>query len=111
LKTFSSAGAETLRGYTIDRFVGRNMVVFNAELRRRFRKELQGVLFLDIGDAFGGPNSLDLRAPVPTRRSTPRLRVGYGFGVRFITPFGPLRFDFGFGEEGSRTHFSVGAAF
>jgi outer membrane protein insertion porin family len=110
-ENFFVGGAETLRGYTIDRFVGRNMVVFNAELRRRFRKELHGVLFLDIGDAFGGPNSLDLRAPVPTRRNTPRLRVGYGFGVRFITPFGPLRFDFGFGEEGSRTHFSVGAAF
>jgi outer membrane protein insertion porin family len=110
-ENFFVGGAETLRGYTIDRFVGRNMVVFNAELRRRFRKELQGVLFLDIGDAFGGPNSLDLRAPVPARRSTPRLKVGYGFGVRFITPFGPLRFDFGFGEEGSRTHFSVGAAF
>ncbi|MFA0750910.1 MAG: hypothetical protein SLRJCFUN_001313 [Candidatus Fervidibacter sp.] len=110
-ENFFVGGAETLRGYTIDRFVGRHMVVFNAELRRRFRKELQGVLFLDIGDAFGGPNSLDLRAPVPVRRSTPRLKVGYGFGVRFITPFGPLRFDFGFGEEGSRTHFSVGAAF
>lgn len=110
-ENFFVGGAETLRGYTIDRFVGRNMVVFNAELRQRFRKELQGVLFLDIGDAFGGPNSLDLRAPVPARRSTPRLKVGYGFGVRFITPFGPLRFDFGFGEEGSRTHFSVGAAF
>lgn len=110
-ENFFVGGAETLRGYTIDRFVGRHMVVFNAELRRRFRRELQGVLFLDIGDAFGGPNSLDLRATTPTQRNTPRLKVGYGVGVRFITPFGPLRFDFGFGEEGRRTHFSVGAAF
>lgn len=110
-ENFFVGGAETLRGYTIDRFVGRHMIVFNMELRRRFRRELQGVLFLDIGDAFGGPNSLDLRATTPTRRNTLRLKVGYGFGVRFITPFGPLRFDFGFGEEGRRTHFSVGAAF
>ncbi|MFA0746205.1 MAG: hypothetical protein EORIYHIE_000074 [Candidatus Fervidibacter sp.] len=113
-ENFFVGGAETLRGYTIDRFVGRNMVVFNAELRRRFRKELQGVLFLDIGDAFGGPNSLDLKAAqagTPKRRDALRLKVGYGFGVRFVTPFGLLRFDFGFGEEGSRTHFSVGSSF
>lgn len=113
-ENFFVGGAETLRGYTIDRFVGRNMVVFNAELRRRFRKELQGVLFVDIGDAFGGPNSLDLKAAQagePKRRDALRLKVGYGFGVRFVTPFGLLRFDFGFGEEGQRTHFSVGSAF
>lgn len=113
-ENFFVGGAETLRGYTIDRFVGRNMVVFNAELRRRFRKELQGVLFVDIGDAFGGPSSLDLKAAQagePKRRDALRLKVGYGFGVRFVTPFGLLRFDFGFGEEGQRTHFSVGSAF
>ncbi len=110
-ENFFVGGAETLRGYTIDRFVGRHMLVFNMELRRRIRKELQGVLFIDIGDAFGGPNSLDLKAGQPSRRNNIRLKVGYGFGVRFITPFGPLRFDFGFGEEGQRTHFSVGAAF
>jgi len=70
-ENFFVGGAETLRGYTIDRFVGRNMVVFNAELRRRFRKELQGVLFLDIGDAFGGPNSLDLKAAQAGDAQTP----------------------------------------
>ncbi len=113
-ENFFVGGAETLRGYTVDRFVGRHMIVFNAELRRRFRRELQGVLFVDIGDAFGGPNSLDLKAAQqgePRRRDSLRLKVGYGFGVRFVTPFGLLRFDFGFGEEGKRTHFSVGSAF
>ncbi len=113
-ENFFVGGAETLRGYTIDRFVGRHMLVLNMELRRRFRRELQGVLFLDIGDAFGGPNSLDLKAAQqgdPRRRDTLRLKVGYGFGVRFVTPFGLLRFDFGFGEEGNRTHFSIGSAF
>ncbi|MCS7265275.1 MAG: BamA/TamA family outer membrane protein [Armatimonadetes bacterium] len=113
-ENFFVGGAETLRGYTIDRFVGRHMVVLNAELRRRFRRELQGVLFVDVGDAFGGPNSLDLKAAQagqPKRRDALRLKVGYGFGVRFVTPFGLLRFDFGFGEEGQRTHFSVGSSF
>ncbi|MGQ9461845.1 MAG: BamA/OMP85 family outer membrane protein [Candidatus Fervidibacter sp.] len=113
-ENFFVGGAETLRGYTIDRFVGRHMVVFNTELRRRFRKELQGVLFVDVGDAFGGPNSLDLKAAQagePKRRDELKLKVGYGFGIRFVTPFGLLRFDFGFGEEGQRTHFSVGSAF
>lgn len=113
-ENFFVGGPETLRGYTIDRFVGRHMVVLNTELRRSFRKELQGVLFVDIGDAFGGPNSLDIKAAEmgqPKQRGALRLKVGYGFGVRFVTPFGLLRFDFGFGEEGQRTHFSVGSAF
>ncbi|MCS7224873.1 MAG: BamA/TamA family outer membrane protein [Armatimonadetes bacterium] len=113
-ENFFVGGAETLRGYTIDRFVGRHLLVFNAEWRYRFRKELQGVLFWDIGDAFGGPHSIDLkqaRAGVSARRDTFRPKIGYGVGIRILTPFAPLRFDFGFGEEGRRTHFSVGAAF
>ncbi len=113
-ENFFVGGAETLRGYSIDRFVGRHMLVFNVELRRRFYKELQGVLFVDIGDAFGGPNSLDLEAAQagqPKRRNTLKLKIGYGFGVRFVTPFGLIRFDFGFSKEGQKTHFSVGSAF
>ncbi len=113
-ENFFVGGAETLRGYSIDRFVGRHMFVVNAEWRVRLRKELQGVLFLDMGDAFGGPNSIDLRlgrAGQGAPRSRIKPKVGYGVGIRILTPFAPLRLDFGLGEEGRKTHFSVGAAF
>lgn len=37
--------------------------------------------------------------------------VGYGIGIRVVTPIGPLRLDYGFSKEGSRAHFSIGHAF
>jgi outer membrane protein insertion porin family len=47
------------------------------------------VVFFDAGNAFGDPwgegsiNIVDLRA-------------AYGFGVRWFSPMGPLRFEWGF---------------
>jgi outer membrane protein insertion porin family len=37
--------------------------------------------------------------------------LGYGIGIRVNTPLGPLRLDYGFGDEGSRAHFSIGHVF
>lgn len=46
-------GADSLRGYTEDRFWGKNSLLANVELRVPFGESLQGVLFLDAGDAWG----------------------------------------------------------
>ena len=46
------------------------------------------------------------------------LRYGAGLGLRYVTPVGPLRLDYGFkisprlpGESASELHFSIGQAF
>jgi outer membrane protein insertion porin family len=46
-------GADSLRGYSEDRFWGKNSLLANAELRMPFGNSLQGVLFVDAGDAWG----------------------------------------------------------
>jgi len=68
---------------------------------------LRGLLFYDIGNAFGEgePVELDL------------LRQSWGFGVRWFSPIGPLRFEWGFplypreDEERQVFEFGVGSFF
>ena len=76
-------------------------------LFRSMGKELQAVAFMDIGDAWGG----DWADPYAVPDDSMNLHVGYGVGIRVNTPIGPIRIDYGLGEDGARTHFSIGHAF
>lgn len=68
---------------------------------------LKGVIFYDVGEAFDDGD--------PIRISD--LRRAYGYGIRWTSPLGPIRVEFGFPEdrrEGERsmvTLFSFGAPF
>lgn len=117
-------GAETLRGYTEDRFWGNNMLLTSAEVRVPLAQSLIGVLFIDVGDAWGASSiyrdannpSLGGDSFKATLLQMPQHEgfspnLGYGLGIRVATPIGPLRLDYGFGSEGSRAHFSVGHVF
>jgi outer membrane protein insertion porin family len=108
-------GAETLRGYREDRFWGRNMVLLNTEYRFPVTAGLTGVGFVDVGDAWGAiPDYLTAGSAFGedlTQHSGFKASVGYGIGIRVRTPIGPIRLDYGFGNEGSRAHFSLGHAF
>ncbi len=91
-------GARSLRGYEQDRFRGESVALFNAEYRYGLSKSLTLVGFMDAGDAFGGV----FRTEVPgfdigANDQNLNVHVGVGFGIRAITPMGPLRLDFGFG--------------
>lgn len=105
-------GAETLRGYRDDRFWGNNLFLASAELRLPFdnRGTVTGVLFTDIGDAWGASeaNREDIEDFRQHGNFSPSL--GAGLGIRLRTPIGPIRLDYGFGEV-SRLHFSIGQAF
>ena len=67
---------------------------------------IRGVTFYDVGLAHDDLVSDFLRSDV-------------GFGIRWFSPIGPLRFEWGFplnripelGEEASEFHFAIGAPF
>ncbi len=110
--SFSVGGANSLRGYQQDRYRGENMALFNAEYRYGLSDSLTVVGFVDAGDAYGG--TFDTIIPGFTIGADDQrldLHVGMGFGIRAVTPLGPLRLDFGFGEDGSQTHFGFGHTF
>jgi len=105
LEQFLIGGSETLRGYRTDRFVGTRMGIVNTEYRIPIGENLLGVLFVDVGDAWGGSVAGSLSED--TVHDSFTSHVGYGVGVRVKTPIGPLRLDLGFSEEGTETHFGV----
>ena len=66
---------------------------------------IRGVLFFDVGKGF---DKYDDFSP---------LRTSVGLGLRWLTPLGPMRIDYGFNlspeddEDGSRFHFFIGGTF
>lgn len=85
---------------------GHNQVLANAEIEFPILKEarLRGVLFFDAGNAFDDWN----RVP------DPKILLDIGWGFRWFTPIGPLRFEFGYPiNKGGETKFffTIGPAF
>lgn len=106
---FFVGGGDNLRGYRDDRFWGSNLLLGSIELRQPLARKFKGVLFLDVGHAWGGSyQNVNLNG---FAQSDFRPRVGVGVGLRVNTPIGPLRLDYGIGEEGGRTHFNIGPSF
>ena len=106
-------GADSLRGYDTDRFWGSNLLLVQAELRLPFSKKdnnFQGVLLFDGGDSWGSI----YQQPGLRQHSTFQLQADYGFGIRLVTPIGPIRLDYAIptsGSRGGRTQFSIGQSF
>jgi outer membrane protein insertion porin family len=105
---FFAGGADTVRGYTEDRFWGRQQLLTTAELRYPIQKSFSVIGFVDYGGAWGGYGAVNDF----TQSNKFKLHLGYGLGLSFKTPLGPIRLDLGFNEEGrSRTHFLIGTSF
>ena len=71
--------------------VGGNSEFFSLfEIEHSLIKEagMKWVLFYDIGNAFNGVPGFD--------SGSYELRQNYGFGIRWFSPLGPLRFEWGF---------------
>ncbi len=98
---FSVGGVSTLRGYDLSEFQGEQMLVFNAEYRWEVAKNTQLVVFGDAGYAWALDEPINFED----------IKLGYGVGLRFDTPIGPVRLDYGIGEEGGQTYFSLGHTF
>lgn len=98
---FYIGGSETVRGYRYGEFIGEKAIILNGEYRFPMMKAVHGVVFVDAGNAWQSDESMRLSD----------LHKGYGLGVRLDTPIGVIRIDYGIGEEGGRTYFSLGQTF
>ncbi|MEA1939758.1 MAG: BamA/TamA family outer membrane protein [Candidatus Caldatribacteriota bacterium] len=99
---YEIGGMNTVRGYDYGEFVGDRSLVFNAEYRLPLAENFQAVIFADFGQAWNFEDSIDLTD----------LKIGKGAGIRFDTPLGPIRLDYGMGESGEgKTYFSIGHTF
>jgi outer membrane protein insertion porin family len=116
-RRFFLGGSTTLRGYDFERVGptgpdgsptgGDVFVLTNLEWRVPLYKGLGVVLFSDIGNVF---RAIDNFTPGEIKGSV-------GLGLRYNTPIGPLRLDYGHKlaperhEASGRFHFSIGQAF
>lgn len=101
LQQFLVGGADTIRGYENNAFPGDKYLVLNAEYRFPLSKALTGVVFADAGNAWMAADPVELG----------KLRTGYGLGLRVDTPVGVMRIDYGIGQQGGKTYFSLGQTF
>ena len=100
---FSMGGSDTLRGYEDDQFRGNSMVKATLEYRFPIVKKVQGVLFTDNGYAWDKRHEDDF--------DFGQIKNSYGVGLRINSPLGPVKLDYGYGEDGGKFHFSFGGQF
>ncbi len=117
---FFLGGINSLRGYdywdvspkdpaTGDSIGGNSMLQFNLEYRFPIlaKAGLIGVVFFDAGNVWASENGYNLGD----------LRASYGGGIRWYSPLGPLRLEYGRvinprpGEDTSNWEFTVGSLF
>jgi outer membrane protein insertion porin family len=117
VERFFLGGRTTVRGYEQDTLGpkgvngtptgGNAFVMGNLELRTDVGKGFGIVTFLDGGNVFKKANNLDIT----------NLKYTAGVGLRYNTPVGPFRIDYGHklnrerGESRGEIHFSLGHAF
>lgn len=117
---FTLGGINTVRGFdygdisprdpdTGDRIGGEKMMVFNVEYRFPLLKEqgLIGLVFFDAGNVFTKDESYTFSG----------IRRSAGTGLRWYSPIGPLRLEYGWNldqkddEESGGWEFTVGGTF
>jgi outer membrane protein insertion porin family len=117
---FFAGGDTTIRGFALDTVGAGNTIspqgfprggnavlLMNGELRVPVTTNLGAALFLDGGNVYERITDFGLGD----------VRGSYGFGVRYRSPLGPVRFDLGFkiaprpNESTRAFHFSFGQAF
>ena len=102
---FTLGGADNLRGYEDDEFRGNKMYAATVEYRYPIAKKIQGVFFVDAGSAWDGTEN------IPWYQNDDSIHVSTGLGFRITTPIGPIRLDYGVGDDGGKFHFSFGGKF
>ncbi len=99
---YSQLGPKNSAGHPIG---GNSLLELGAELRRDLSSLFSSVLFVDSGNVWSRLHG----------HRFDQLRTAAGFGLRYRTPIGPIRLDFGWpvglGRNRVQMHLSVGQAF
>src|SRR5688572_18953186 len=106
---FRTGGDQTVRGYAFESLGvqqgdatvgGRRLLLGSIEYTHWIGDNWGPAVFVDAGNAWDSG-------------ATFNPALGYGLGVRFRTPIGPIRADIAYGEETNqyRLHFSIGYTF
>ncbi|AWD32228.1 Translocation and assembly module TamA [Candidatus Kinetoplastibacterium sorsogonicusi] len=107
--SFRTGGTRAIRGYSYHSLGSKyensmegvsSLAIFSSGYDHYFNKRLGIGIFIDAGDA--SLSFLDMK-----------FASGYGLGMRFLTPAGPLLFDLAYGhrEKKFKLHFSLGISF
>jgi outer membrane protein insertion porin family len=96
---FYLGGFDLMRGYDLYSLRGKTMFMQTAELRVPLAENVTGAFFVD----YGGASKTSMI-------SGKDLKTGVGAGLRFATPFGPIRLDFAVGRR-LQTYVSLGQSF
>lgn len=95
---FFLGGFDLLRGYEFFSLRGDKMVLASVEARVPLGTDTAGVAFVDAGNAWRPGQAVQ------------GLKSSVGVGLRFLSPFGPIRFDVAVGDQ-VRTYISLGQSF
>lgn len=109
---FFAGGGTSLRGFGLNQAGPRDpvtgfpvgglaLLVFNQELRFPMRlpfvgSRLGGTLFYDAGNVYSDVNHISLRWKSSSLTDLNYFSHTVGFGLRYPTPIGPVRVDFGY---------------
>ena len=115
---FFAGGGNSHRGFAVNQAgprekgfaVGGNALLFHS-LELRFpvwRESISGVLFHDLGNAFARVRDLTFRQHQTHAQDFRYLVHAVGFGVRYRTPVGPVRFDTGYTLNPARVLLQTG---
>lgn len=130
---FRLGGSNSIRGYAEDE-VGRQndrgepigglaLLLGNLELRFPLFWIVRAGFFLDFGNVWADPTELKVKRLYEGFQGVDyeplNLFYGAGMGLRFVTPVGPLRLDYGYklgtgrlpGGDDTKLHVALGQAF
>ncbi len=126
---FFVGGSGTVRGFRYgtagpvdiygNRVGGNKELIFNFEYNFPIipAARLKGVLFYDMGRGFDDNLLASQQPNEPTKISIADLRQTWGFGFWWLSPIGPLRFEWGFiidqkpTDQPSKFEFNIGTLF
>ena len=113
---FWVGGGNSLRGYDGGFFKGSQKLVATIENRTQLNDIIGIVVFADAGRAWK-QNGRDPSYTRDNNRFGHNIGTTAGVGIRFNTPIGPLRFDFGWpvgnkmDDDGMKFYFNMGQSF